>query len=88
MRAIAIDGYGPADLLTARELPDPPVGPDTVLVHGASGGVGHLAVQIARALGAGRLTVHVERTLPLAQAADAHRLVAAGHVRGTVVLEV
>ncbi|MGN9808921.1 NADP-dependent oxidoreductase [Micromonospora sp. BQ11] len=164
-------------------------GGDTVLVHGASGGVGHLAVQIARALGAdrvigtaspphhdfvrslgaepvpygeglarrvralapdgvdvaldlfggealaasvellarparlistadpehvarlggsylfvkpstadltvlaglvdaGRLTVHVERTFPLAQAADAHRLVEAGHVRGKVVLEV
>lgn len=162
---------------------------DTVLVHGASGGVGHLAVQIARALGAdrvigtagpdnhdfvrslgaepvaygdgladrvralaphgidvaldlfggesldvsaglltrparlistadpehvsrlggsylfvkpstadlsvlgglvdaGRLTVHVERTFPLARAADAQRLVAAGHVRGKVVLEI
>ncbi|MER6591447.1 NADP-dependent oxidoreductase [Micromonospora purpureochromogenes] len=162
---------------------------DTVLVHGASGGVGHLAVQVARALGAdrvigtaseanhdfvralgaepvsygdgladrlcvvapdgidvaldlfggealdvsaellarparlistadpehvtrlggsyvfvkpstqdltvlaglvdaGRLTVHVERTFPLEQAADAQRLVAAGHVRGKVVLEV
>jgi NADPH:quinone reductase-like Zn-dependent oxidoreductase len=36
----------------------------------------------------GRLTVHVERTFPLAQAADAHRLVEAGHVRGKVVLEV
>ncbi|MFI7573977.1 NADP-dependent oxidoreductase [Micromonospora sp. NPDC049497] len=164
-------------------------GGDTVLVHGASGGVGHLAVQVARALGvdrvigtaspshhdfvrslgaepvtygdglaervralapdgvdvaldlfggealdasvellarparlistadpehvarlggsylfvkpstadltvlaglvdAGRLTVHVERAFPLAQAADAHRLVEAGHVRGKVVLEV
>ncbi|MEH1098748.1 NADP-dependent oxidoreductase [Micromonospora sp. CPCC 205561] len=162
---------------------------DTVLVHGASGGVGHLAVQIARALGAdrvigtagaanhdfvrslgaepvaygdgladrvraiapdgvdvvldlfggaaldvsaglitrparlvstadpehvtrlggsylfvkpstvdlgvlgglvdaGRLSVHVARTFPLARAADAHRLVEAGHVRGKVVLEV
>ncbi|WBC17292.1 NADP-dependent oxidoreductase [Micromonospora sp. WMMA1998] len=162
---------------------------DTVLVHGASGGVGHLAVQVARALGAdrvigtaseanhdfvrslgaepvvygdglrnrvravapdgvdvvldlfggdaldvsaelitrparmmstadpehvtrlggtylfvkpsaadlavlaglvdaGRLTVHVARTLPLAEAAEAHRLVEAGHVRGKVVLTV
>ncbi|MER7332145.1 MULTISPECIES: zinc-binding dehydrogenase [unclassified Micromonospora] len=37
---------------------------------------------------AGRLTVHVARTFPLAQAADAHRLVETGHVRGKVVLEV
>ncbi|MFG3698349.1 zinc-binding dehydrogenase [Micromonospora sp. NPDC047620] len=28
------------------------------------------------------------RTFPLAQAADAHRLVAAGHVRGRMALEV
>ncbi|MEV0807133.1 zinc-binding dehydrogenase [Micromonospora sp. NPDC050200] len=37
---------------------------------------------------AGRLTVHVGRTFPLAQAADAQRLVAEGQVRGKVVLEV
>nr|WP_088999018.1 zinc-binding dehydrogenase [Micromonospora echinofusca] len=35
----------------------------------------------------GRLTVHVQRTFPLAQAADAQRTVEAGHVRGKVVLE-
>ena len=36
----------------------------------------------------GRLAVHVERTFPLEQAADAHRLIEAGHVRGKLVLEV
>ncbi|GAA0729441.1 NADP-dependent oxidoreductase [Dactylosporangium roseum] len=149
---------------------------DVVLVHGAAGGVGHFAVQIARALGAervlgtapdtdheflrelgaepvetpaepvdvaldlrggaateqalqqvkdparavstvegqritdgggrfvapepdadglrwladladkGRLRVNLHRELPLAEAADAHRLVESGHVRGKVVL--
>ncbi|MFI7073347.1 NADP-dependent oxidoreductase [Micromonospora sediminicola] len=53
MKAIAIDAYGPADLLTPRELPTPPVGPDTVLVRVRAAGVnpvdwkvreGHLAV--------------------------------------------
>ncbi|ATO17048.1 alcohol dehydrogenase [Micromonospora sp. WMMA2032] len=52
MKAIAIDAYGPADLLTPRELPTPPVGPDTVLVRVRAAGVnpvdwkvreGHLA---------------------------------------------
>lgn len=37
---------------------------------------------------AGRLTVHVERTFSLAQAAEAMRLVQTGHVRGKVVLTV
>ncbi|SDZ40427.1 NADPH:quinone reductase [Micromonospora pattaloongensis] len=37
---------------------------------------------------AGRLAVHIDRTFPLAQAADAQRLVQEGHVRGKVVLEV
>ncbi|MFI6132067.1 NADP-dependent oxidoreductase [Micromonospora sp. NPDC051141] len=49
---MAIDEYGPADLLTVRELPTPPVGPDTVLVRVRAAGVnpvdwkvraGHLA---------------------------------------------
>ena len=44
--------------------------------------------RLAGLVDAGRLTVDVERTFPLAQAADAHRLVEAGHVRGKVVLEV
>ncbi len=43
---------------------------------------------LAALVDAGRLTVHIERVLPLAQAADAHRLVEAGHVRGKVVLAV
>lgn len=36
----------------------------------------------------GRLTVHMERTFPLAEAAEAHRLLQAGHVRGKVALEI
>jgi NADPH:quinone reductase-like Zn-dependent oxidoreductase len=36
----------------------------------------------------GRLTVHLDRTFPLAEAADAHRLIAEGHTRGKIVLTV
>lgn len=43
---------------------------------------------LADLVDAGRLTVHVERTFPLAEAAQAHRLVQEGHVRGKVVLEI
>lgn len=37
---------------------------------------------------AGRLEIEVARTLPLAQAAEAHRLIEQGHTRGKVVLEI
>ncbi|WP_238455369.1 zinc-binding dehydrogenase [Micromonospora sp. ATA51] len=43
---------------------------------------------LAGLVDAGRLAVHVARTFPLAEAAEAQRLVEAGHVRGKVVLEV
>jgi NADPH:quinone reductase-like Zn-dependent oxidoreductase len=44
--------------------------------------------ELAAYLGTGKLTVPVERVFPLAEAADAQRLVQQGHVRGKVVLEV
>jgi NADPH:quinone reductase-like Zn-dependent oxidoreductase len=43
---------------------------------------------LAGLVDAERLTVHVERTFPLVEAAQAHRLVERGHVRGKVVLEI
>jgi NADPH:quinone reductase-like Zn-dependent oxidoreductase len=39
MKAIALDEYGDATVLRLRELPDPPVGPDTVLVRVRAAGV-------------------------------------------------
>ena len=44
--------------------------------------------QFGAALAAGRLQVPIERVFPLAQAADAHRLVASGTHFGKVLLEV
>ncbi|SNR28656.1 NADPH:quinone reductase [Haloechinothrix alba] len=43
---------------------------------------------LGRLMDEGKLTVEVQRTYPLKQAADAHRLVEDGHVRGKVVLTV
>ncbi|MGW2892960.1 zinc-binding dehydrogenase, partial [Streptomyces griseoruber] len=37
---------------------------------------------------AGELTVHIDRVLPLAEAADAFRLSETGRVRGKIVLEI
>lgn len=39
MRAVALTEYGDPDVLGLRELPDPPVGPDVVLVRTATAGV-------------------------------------------------
>ncbi|WP_205696397.1 NADP-dependent oxidoreductase [Conexibacter sp. SYSU D00693] len=45
-------------------------------------------VELAERVDDGRLRVEVQETLPLERAADAHRLLERGHVRGKVVLEV
>jgi NADPH:quinone reductase-like Zn-dependent oxidoreductase len=50
------------------------------------GGPGTL--RLADLAEAGKLTVHVERVLPLAEAAEAWRLNARGHTRGKLVLSV
>lgn len=39
MRAIALDGYGDADVLQLRDLPDPPVGPDVVRIRVRAAGI-------------------------------------------------
>jgi NADPH:quinone reductase-like Zn-dependent oxidoreductase len=37
---------------------------------------------------AGQLSVHLDRTLPLEKARQAHELLEAGHVRGKIVLTI
>ena len=44
--------------------------------------------EIAELIDAGKVTPHVSATFPLAEAAEAHRLVESGRVQGKVVLEV
>lgn len=45
-------------------------------------------LDLARLAGEGRLRVFVSRTFPLAEAADAHRLIMGGHVSGKIALVV
>lgn len=49
---------------------------------------GHSLGEVAALVAAGRLKVHVHRALPLEEAAEAHRLLEAGGVRGKIVLAV
>ncbi|HEX3003087.1 MAG TPA: NADP-dependent oxidoreductase [Angustibacter sp.] len=44
--------------------------------------------EVARLVDAGQVRVELARTFPLAEAADAHRLVEGGHVRGKVAISV
>lgn len=48
----------------------------------------HDLAALANLADGGRLTVSVARTFPLAKAADAQRLIAEGHTRGKIVIEV
>lgn len=43
---------------------------------------------LLRLVAEGRLAVHLERTFALEEAAEAHRLLEAGHVRGKLALEI
>lgn len=49
---------------------------------------GHALTGIAEIIDAGAVHVEVARTLPLAEAAEAHRLLAAGRTKGKIVLKV
>jgi NADPH:quinone reductase len=65
------------------EVPDrPDLRVETPLVHPDPEMLGLLTDQVAQ----GRLKTRVDRTLPFAEAAEAHRLVEAGGLRGKVVL--
>ncbi|MDW5327642.1 NADP-dependent oxidoreductase [Plantactinospora sp. KLBMP9567] len=73
-------------LVTTRPVPplDPPRGvrQQTVLIRLDQPMLAELMTEVAK----GRLRTRVAASLPLAEAADAHRLVAAGRLRGKIVL--
>lgn len=50
MRAVAIDAYGQPDVLQLRELPDPKVGPDSVLVRVAAASINPVDYKIVQGL--------------------------------------
>lgn len=57
-------------------------------MHDARVAQRHILEQGARLIEAGKLRIKVSRTLPLARAAEAHRILEAGHMVGKIVLEI
>lgn len=49
---------------------------------------GNILRECAQRIDGGKLTIHVDATLPLAQAADAHRHLESGQVKGKVILAI
>ena len=95
MRATTIDEYGSADKLHVRELARPTCGQDQVLVHVCAAGVNPIdwrirkdLQQIARMMADNKLRPVVQEVYPLEEAATAHRVSEAGHVRGKLVLSI
>jgi NADPH:quinone reductase-like Zn-dependent oxidoreductase len=94
----ALDGAGGDALQVSLELTPAPDRVLTLVEHAHAGELGvrttpnlRSAARLAELVGrhtAGALAVHIRRTYPLAQAAEAHREVETRHGRGKVVLTV
>ncbi len=59
MRAVALTEYGDPDVLSVQELPDPPLGPDVVLVRMAAAGVNPVDYKIRQGRLRGAFPHHV-----------------------------
>ena len=59
---------------------------DVRFSNGFQGPAFHALAEIGALIEAGRFWLPVERTYPLAEIAEAHRVSEAGHVRGRLVL--
>jgi NADPH2:quinone reductase len=81
----ALRGGGTFVALVAPFAP-PPIRGTKVLVQEVYAAGGRLAA-LSALVEAGRLTLRVAQTIPLAEAARAHELVEAGGLRGRIVLQ-
>jgi NADPH:quinone reductase-like Zn-dependent oxidoreductase len=80
---VAVKPGGAAVFTRRVEVPDrPDLQTESPLVHGDPLGLAELTQRVA----AGRLRTRVARTLPLTEAAEAHRLNEKGGLRGKIVL--
>src|SRR5438874_256175 len=52
MKAMMVREYGPPEVLKLEDVPRPVPKENEILIHGGSGGVGTMAIQIAKARGA------------------------------------
>lgn len=98
--AAALDGAGPEAIHASLKLVRDPMRIVTVVEinAGKKYGIGEIQTigqrgldaleELARLQMAGKLDLHISRRFPLGQAADAQREIAAGHVRGKIVLMV
>jgi NADPH:quinone reductase-like Zn-dependent oxidoreductase len=80
---VAVKRHGAAVFTRRVEVPDrPDLQIEAPLVHSDPLGLAELTKQVA----SGRLRTRVARTMPLTDAAEAHRLVEQGGLRGKIVL--
>ena len=77
----------PGGILVTAVMPPAEGAPDGLrVVRVGVRPLGHQLREIAGLIDAGRVRIHVDRTLPLSDAGDALELVRQGHTRGKVVL--
>jgi NADPH:quinone reductase-like Zn-dependent oxidoreductase len=86
MHAVVITEPGEPDVLRWLEVPDPVPGPGEVVIEVAASGVNRADLMQREGRYAGRVAAVIDRKLPMSQAAQAHRAMAASEHIGKIVL--
>jgi NADPH:quinone reductase-like Zn-dependent oxidoreductase len=86
MHAVVITEPGEPDVLRWLEVPDPVPGPGEVVIEVAASGVNRADLMQREGRYAGQVAAVIDRKLPMSQAAQAHRAMAASEHIGKIVL--